>query len=143
MARHLEYASQFGYRMAMLVDPEAQIGVLLAVIYDEGGRLAASLVASRRLPSLEHRHQALREIEVLAAREGLSHGGDGRLSDQHVPLDGEIRASDMAEPGCTLRTAPCGASAPHVHDADLAHVAARILRHEGVDSLLRCEPIGK
>ena len=121
----------------MLVHPQVPQRKFLSVNDQKCAALPTSLVAPCRLPRLESAHQPLAEVKVMPGFEGLSHGGNGLASNQHVSLRSKPRAVHATEPVGTVPSREGRASAARVDHAKLADLPAGILTDDALQRRIR------
>ena len=136
MTRHFEDPTQFRHWMRVLVRSQREVRKFLRLIHKHRRRLPASLVASGRLATFEHGHEALRKREAGGTREGFRHCLNRTLADQQVSLNREVRSGNMPEPVRALAAAPGGAASCCVHDSELPNVFAGVSVDERIKRLL-------
>ena len=126
----------------MVVDAEIDEGVgepgIARVLLDheQGRRLLASLVSSRRLGGGEAVEEPLGERLPGRRLECLRERVDGGGGDEDVPLRGEARAGASAGPVVAPRAGVGGCAARAVDDPELALVAALVRVGQSRDRVL-------
>ena len=119
--------------------PEACVAAIL-LNDEEGRRLLAAAVASRRLGGVEAVQQSLLERPSGRGLKGLGEGVDGRAGDEDVPLRRVARSGPAAGPVLALVPGERRATALTVDHAELPVLPVVVRGGQPLDDVLGREP---
>ena len=124
-------AAELDERLEMVVDPQIEDTLvrrrrLLGRDDDEPRRLPAAEIATRRFRRIESREEPLRE-RSRRGREGLGHPTPDVVRAEHVPLDAEPCALEVARVWDARRSRVRGGAALAVDERHLPDVAQLVL----------------
>src|SRR5258706_1159434 len=134
LVRLVVEAPELGGRLRMIVDAQAQLGVLLGRMDEERGRLLAALVAAGGLARFQRRDEAFSERfpGLLISARGFP---DDALVGEHVACHRIAIARERAAPVDALLPGVLADHAACVDDMELALLATFVRRDEAFHGL--------